>query len=162
MKFVVIDIQGFCIPEFYAKELVFYDGNDMKSYLFKPTKPFYELSEDCQKQALFLYGNRHGLYYNYGETDYSDLCSILWNNLRNVDVVYVKGHIKKEFLIKTFSDMNHKLPYVINLEFTKDSANVPKLNMSYTDCPYHSLEYCTCSVKNANILYDYIYNCLPK
>lgn len=163
MKFAVVDVQGFCIPEFYVKELAIYDGKNMKSYLFKPVKPFYMLSDDCKKQVQFLYGNRHGLYYNDGEIEYSALHSIIDRDLRNVDVIYVKGHNKKNFLVDTYSNMKYSLPNIVNLEFIKDGANVPKLPMGVTDCTYHSLEYCICSVKNAFILYDYIYNFfLPK
>lgn len=162
MKFVVVDVQGFNVPEFQAKELAIYDGNQMKNYLFKPLKPFHDLPTDCKKQVLFLYGNRHGLYYNNGKTDYSELYTIIYNDLRDVDLIYVKGHVKKDFLVQIYLEMKYKAPHIVNLEFARDSANVPKLVMTTTDCPYHSLDVCSCSVKNAYTLYEYIYNFLPK
>lgn len=158
MKFAVVDVQGFQVPEFQAKELAIYDGKHMKSYLFKPTTPFHTLSDDCKKQVLFLHRNHHGLFYNYGVTDYSDLYTIISNDLRDVDQIYVKGHIKKSFLDEIYSQSSNK-PHVVNLE---SSINAPKLSKDVTTCSNHDLEVCNCSIRNAYILYDYIYDFLPK
>lgn len=159
MKFAIVDVQGFLAPDFIAKELAIYDGKIMKSYVFKPKIPFNALDEDSKKQVKFLYGNHHGVPYNYGNADYQELYTIIYTDLRDVDTIYVKGDIKQCFLIKLFLDMKHKLPIIINLEYS--SGNIPKLEKGPTDCTYHNLDICACSVRNAYLLYDYIIKLLP-
>lgn len=160
MKFAVVDVQGFFTPEFHAKELAIYDGKHLKSYVFKPKIPYDALLEDRKKQVKFLYGNHHGLHYNCGNTNYEDLYSIIYADLRDVDIIYVKGHAKKNLLVKTFLEMKYKSPNIVNLEYV--SGNVPKLEKGLTDCTYHSLDICVCSVRNVYLLYNYIINLLPQ
>jgi hypothetical protein len=160
MRFVVIDVQGFCIPDLQVKELAIYDGKNMKSYVFKPTIPFHALSEDCQKQVKFVYCNHHGINYNFGDRNFEEIYSILFQELRDVDTIYVKGDAKRSFLLKLFSEMKFNPPYIVNLEFC--NGNVPKLGKNYTSCSYHNLTICACSVKNALVLYNYIVSLLPQ
>ena len=160
MKFIVVDAQGYSIPEFQVKELAVYDGKQMKNYVFKSPIPFHALNEDHQKQVLYLDGNLHGLFYGYGKTDYDEIYSILYNSLQDVDTIYVKGHGKKNFLEKTLSIMKYKLPKIVNLEFV--SGDVPKLEKNNAICDNHHVNFCKCSVSNAYILYDYIVSLLPK
>lgn len=155
MKFVVVDAQGYNIPDFQVKELVIYDGEEMKNYHFKPQKPFHVLSDDYRTHVMYLDGNYHGLFYSCGEIDYDEIYSILRKELQDVDTVYVKGHGKKNFLEKTLSDIKFKLPKIVNLEFV--SEPVPKLDKSTDICDNHHLEYCMCSVKNAYVLYNYVF-----
>ncbi len=166
MKFVVVDLQGFCTPEFYAKELAIYDGKNMQSYMFKPAIPFHELKQDYKRQVKYLCGNHHGIYYNNGELDYQEIYSIVYENLRDVDVIYVKGHSKHEFLAKLLSEIETKRlppPHIVNLEFTSAANNVPKLDKKQPiHCTFHSLNLCICSVNYAFTLYDYIVSLLPK
>jgi len=170
MKFVVVDVQGYCISssstDFYAKELAIYDGKEMKSYLFKPVIPFNALTDACRKQVKHLYANHHGISYSYGELDYEELYSIVCSHLRDVDVIYVKGHIKEKFLVKIFAEIKQLHPLIVNLEFISAPAaasNVPKLDKKPpTQCTYHNLDVCICSVNNAYSLYNYIDSLLPK
>ena len=160
MKFVAVDIQGFCTPDFQPKELAIYDGKEMKSYIFKPKIPWRSLPEDSKKQAKYLYGNHHGLHYNYGETAYDDLYSIIYNNLRDVDTIYVKGRIKQDFLVKIFNELKYNSSIIVNLE--NISSNIPKFQKGHTICSYHDLDICVCSVKNAELLYNCIVNSSSK
>ena len=160
MKFVVVDAQGYNIPDFQVKELAIYDGTQMKNYVFKPHTPFPTLSEDHRKHVIYMEDKHHGLAYDDGETDYDEIYSILCQGLRDVDTIYVKGHGEKIFLEKTLSDIQYKLPKIVNLECV--SGCVPKLQKHWLICGSHSLDFCMCSVKNAYVIYDYIINLLPK
>lgn len=160
MKIAVLDIQGFSIPDFHAKELAIYDGKNMKSYVFKPIIPFKSLQEDYQRQIKYLVGNHHGIYYNYGESNYSEIHNIVCTDLWDVDMVYLKGHVKEDFIKKIFLEAKLNPPYIINLEYT--CGNVPKFEKSSNNCAYHSLTICSCSIKNAYVLYNYIDSLLPK
>lgn len=160
MKFIVIDMQGYNIPEFFPKELVFWDGKVMKSYCFKPTTPFHQLSEECKRQAKYLYREHHHIHYKVGDTEYQDIYSIICKNLRDVDLVYVKGDPKIKFLTKIYTEMKHKSPQIVNLETVHGS--VPKLDKDFTACTYHMSLFCICSVNNVKVLYDYIIGFLPQ
>ena len=160
MKFVVVDIQGYFIPEFYPKELALFDGKTIKNYAFKSKKPLHALSEDCKNQVRYLYGNHHGIHYSYGDTEHDEIYSILCTYLRDVDVIYVKGEVKRSFLIKTYSDMRHIAPCIVNLEHV--NGDIPNLKKCSTLCIHHSLEICVCSTNNACLIYEYIRGLLPQ
>lgn len=161
MKFVVVDAQGFNIPEFFPKELAIYDGRKMKSYIFKPILPLKDLSLDCRRQVGYLFFNHHGINYNSGETNYEDIYQILLEDLRDIDRIYVKGHVKENFLKKIFNEMKITTPYIVNLE-SVIASNIPKLDKGIVNCSYHSLDVCMCSVKNAYVLYEFLENLLPQ
>src|SRR4030065_2196220 len=136
MKFAVVDVQGFCISDFFPKELAIYDGKQMKSYVFKPSIPFHALNEDCKRQVRYLYRNHHGIHYNQGDYYYEDIYSIVYQDLRDIDIVYVKGEMKREFLVKLFLEMKFKSPSIVNLEYN----NVPNLKKTnITECTNHNL-----------------------
>ncbi|KAL1487462.1 hypothetical protein ABEB36_015867 [Hypothenemus hampei] len=123
MKFAIVDIQGYVINnEFTVKELAIYDGKDLKSYLFKPTVQYSDLYTSDRKTANYLYHNIHGIPYNAGVVDYSEINDILENDLSSVDTVFVKGQAKADFLASAFMGWVH----IVNLE--KDTTNqVPNL-----------------------------------
>ena len=161
MKFVVIDVQGFPIPEFEVKELSIYDGKEMKTYTFKPKICYHHLPIHHKKTINYIFHNVHGIPYNSGYLPYKAMYNIIQEELEGVDMVFVKGSIKKEFLLCTYNEMNLDPPCIVNLEFT--SGPVPKLEQSYSNnCNYHRLEICSCTVNNAHILYDYIINLLTQ
>ncbi|KAL1488605.1 hypothetical protein ABEB36_014409 [Hypothenemus hampei] len=113
MKFAVFDVQGYMINNtFTAKELVIYDGKDLKSYLFKPTIKYSSLYKTDRRTANYLYHNIHGIPYNSGDVEYSELQEILDTNLSNFDIIFVKGQAKADFLRKHFANWAH----IVNLE----------------------------------------------
>lgn len=168
MKLVVVDIQGFNLPEFYPKEISFVHGQQQTAhYLLKPSVPYSTLSSDLKKQIQYLEHNHHGLKYSSGYISDDDLNEILRNHLLNdvVDVVYVKGHQKKEFLEKRLSYLQEaSTPSVVNVEY----CTLEQVPNFYKDIPLclnhfnnHSKKY-MCSLRNSLKLYDWLYSKLPK
>ncbi|CAH2017917.1 unnamed protein product, partial [Acanthoscelides obtectus] len=68
-------------------------------------------------KATIRYTERyHGLRYEKGYVDYSLLDEILRRHLADVDIVYVKGQCKRQFLIDRLNDMQITKPNIINVE----------------------------------------------
>lgn len=66
MRLIVVDIQGFNLPEFYPKEISFVNEHLNSHYLVKPPMSYGILSNDIKKQVKYLERNHHGLRYNSG------------------------------------------------------------------------------------------------
>lgn len=164
MKFVVLDAQGYyTINEFQVKELAIYDGQEISTWLFKPKILHRDLTPDQKKTVNYVFHNLHGIPYNAGYVDYKDLNRLLRDCFKDVHTVYVKGHVKKDFLLNAYSEMkvDPPPPTIINLEFSVNGG-VPKLDSGFTHCKHHRIKVCSCSVKNVYVLYNYIVNLLPK
>ncbi|CAH1972754.1 unnamed protein product [Acanthoscelides obtectus] len=68
-------------------------------------------------KATIRYTERyHGLRYEKGYVDYSLLDEILRSHLADVNMVYVKGQCKRQFLIDRLNDMQITKPNIINVE----------------------------------------------
>ena len=160
MKFAVLDVQGYFNTDFQVKELAIYDGEELKSWLFKPKILNRELTKAQKREVNYVFHNLHGIPYNAGYVDYGQVKQLLYNNLKDVHIVYVKGYIKKEFIIRSYREMNQDPPKIVNLEFS--NALAPKLDCSFTDCKNHRISICSCSIKNVYVLYDYLINLLPQ
>lgn len=152
MKFVVLDTQGYFSTDFQVKELVIYDGKLYRSWVFKPKILHRDLNEAQKKEVNYVFHNIHGIPYNAGYLDYGQLYQVLQDNLKDVDTVYVKGHVKKDFLIKTYIEKNQDPPNIVNLEL----SDAPKLEYSLTNCKHHRINISSCSIKNVFVLYNYI------
>lgn len=170
MKLIVVDIQGFNLPEFYPKEISFINGQQQTHYLLQPPFPYAELSFDIRKQVKYLENHHHGLKYSSGYVSYDVLDDILNDYILNgeVDMVYVKGHQKQEFLEKKLLELSAEnssaVPSVINVEhintcideppkFVKD---IPYCLNHYPNCKY------MCSLRNSLKLYNWLHSNLPK
>lgn len=145
-RVLIIDMQGFCTPEFTPKEVALTYGGEIKHLLFKSPKPFLTLSRRCQKQAVWLERMHHGLPYNSGHSNLSDIEKIF--RIYDADVVYVKGSQKAEYL-------NNFYDNVINLEEDHDCPNFAKTREC---CNLHVLndKNAVCSLTNVQILYQYV------
>lgn len=162
MKVVVIDVQGFYIPEFIVKELTIFDGHRTGHYLFKSPVPFRQLSADVKKQVKYLELNHHLLRYNSGNIDYENIYNILEENIIDdvIDIIYVKGSVKEDFL-RQFFDSKDFYPRIINLE---EANSCPKLQPQLPLCMHHYLKtkICICSLNNVRFIYNYVIQNLPK
>lgn len=170
MKLIVVDIQGFNVPDFHPKEISFVSGDQHAHYLIKPLIPYDTLSYDIRKQINYLELHHHGLRYSDGYISDNDLNEILRNHLLNVGAltVYVKGYQKKEFLEKRLHALGSttitSIPSIINVE--QLDGEVPKFTK---DLPY-CLNHCNnnnynnkmCSLRNAFKLYYWLCSSLPK
>lgn len=163
MKWIVVDIQGFNHPEFYPKEISFINEQQQNAhYLLKPPVPYSTLSDDVKKQVRFLERHHHGLKYSSGCITDTDFDEILRNHLIDVEIVYVKGYQKHQFLEKRLSNLLRETPSVVNLEFS-DLELVPNLCKDLPYCFNHTdnKKY-MCSLRNVFKLYNYLLIALPK
>lgn len=172
MKFVVIEMQAFCTPEFVPKELAIYDGHRAYCFLLKSPKPFSSIdASDIRMQIKFLQSNHHHIYYDSGNVPYEDLQKILRTYIidAGVDRVYCKGVAKQKFLQTFMSDCPFETSEleIINTEWTQ---GCPKFDKGYPDqCENHKFPFagnvvgkCSCSVVNCKILYNWLISLLPK
>lgn len=165
MKFIVLDVQGFNVPEFTPKELVMYNGHQFGYFLFKPPKSFHSLDVDSAKQVKFLQGIHHCLEYNSGNICLQELPAIIRRHIIDEDVnrVYVKGSIKKKFLQEALRTCNPETPItVIDLE---NVAECPNLTKDLPLCVNHNIIYkkkCICSMNNCVLLFNWLMGLLPQ
>lgn len=105
MKVVVFDVQGFIINgKFSPKEMCINNGHQMVHFILKPPKKFFLLTPEEKKQVQWLENNHFNLRYSDGFVSYEEVGNILGKYLNDVDLVYVKGHQKYDFLINELSD----------------------------------------------------------
>ena len=167
MKLIVVDIQGFNLPEFYPKEISFVNGHQNAHYLLKPPIPYCTLSHDIKRQVKYLENFHHGLKYSSGYVSYGDLDDILLNHILNesIDMVYVKGHQKQEFLDRKLRELvdENSAPKVINVEHINGDQPPPNFLKDLPYCLNHftNAKY-MCSLRNSIRLYDWLYLNLPK
>lgn len=165
MKIIIVDIQGFNLPDFYPKEITFMSGQQTAHYLLKPPFPITTLNNQVRKQIKYLENNCHGLKYDAGCIVYDQLDDILRNHLlnNNADIVYLKGHQKHEFLKNKLFELEEQIPSsapdIINVENIIDAPNFIK----GAPCCFNHINYKSmCSLTNCNLLYNWLYLSLPK
>lgn len=160
MKFIVVDIQGFRIPHFIPKEVTFLSVKHHGHFTFKPPTPFHELDSSTKTQVRWLEQNHHGIKYSEGLVQYEDVHSIFKKLTvdQDVDVIYVQGKEKKDFIYDILRYEDHK----INIIDLSDNSDVPNVKKIKSSCLHHFKPYHVCSFNNCKILYDWIMNLLPK
>lgn len=143
MKKLVVDIQGFKLEnnKFLVKEFAAYDGFHICHYVFKPPFPIRLLSPDLHRQATWLMNNYHFIDWNIGFTPVHQFCNILQSLTKQVDMVYVKGMEKANYIKK------HSLAPVY--EFDEQ----PSLQLMEPKCFYHTSNNCICAISNVYFLY---------
>ena len=96
------DMQGFLQPgnDFVVKELAIVslnDESDPKVFLFQEPFPWQRLTSKYRKINQSLEFN-HGLSWNSGKIQYSEISNVLREYLSDAKRVYVKGKLKKNWL----------------------------------------------------------------
>lgn len=163
-KVVAVDIQGFNLPDFCPKEITFISGCQYAHYLLTAPTSYISLSDKDKKQVKYLERYHHGLKYNSGYVQYSMLDDILRNHLQNVDLIYVKGHQKLQYLERKMCELKtaETSPTIINVESwsVEDCAEPPPKFIKDTSyCFYHcncNAKY-MCSLRNCIKLYNWLY-----
>lgn len=149
MNGVIIDVQGFVVEksQFLPKELAVYDGQKLAHYVFQPPYNLEFLPIEFQRQAKWLMENFHGLDWNCGFVPSHQCNNILIQVSKDVNVVYVKGREKANFLRKIISQQD-----VVELSETPSlpSTSQPK-------CFVHSKnknKVYKCALTNVYFLYE--------
>lgn len=169
---MIVDIQGFNLPDFHPKEITFISGQQTDHYLLKPPFPVNTLNNQLRKQIKYLERFHHGLKYDSGYVNYDTLDDILQDHLlnNNIDMVYVKGHQKQLFLenkLCKLTESSSSIPTIINVETLAGENNnnnntVPKFILDVPYCTNHLNYKSMCSLRNCTKLYNWVYSSLPK
>ncbi len=172
MKVLSVDIQGFNITsnnntKFFAKEMAITNGHQANHYLFEMPIKYYSLSTYDKKQVNHATHQVHGLLFAKGYVNYEKIDDIIKEQMCDADIVYVRGHQKKDFLdekISKIDDDGQRCPKIINLEtldatwtssMTKFSRDIPKCMSHLTDKNY------MCSLRNCFVIHNWISDCMP-
>lgn len=151
---LVVDIQGFNIPSFTPKEMTISDGERTSHFLFKPPFPFHELEPNLQRQAAWISKFRHGLRWQSGFVDLSEIDNILLQATDRDNVIYCKGSIQTQYLRQHTSVPVHDVDLQdILVNGTVVVAPLPPLA---PPCFAHFLNNCLCSLNNVILLYDHL------
>lgn len=170
MKVLCVDIQGFNVNnEFLAKEVAITNGRQTNHYLFEMPAKYSSLSENDKKNVRYLTFQVHGLLFASGHVEYNKINGMIQDKICDADMVYVRGHQKKEFLDNILLDLNEgHLPKIINVENLDADAWNTSMTKFYLDVPKcmnhlndHKKKY-KCSLRNCLVLYNWISNnCMP-
>jgi len=149
MNKLYVDIQGFYFnTEFICKEMTLLYKQHMYHYLFKVPYNFTK-SDFIENKSTIKYLEKyyHGLHLYTGFIGIEELPIIL-NYFKDVDLIFVRGHQKKNYILKHFPKIN-----IINLEEDMES---PKLEKSFQSCMYHNIKPAMCSLINVQKIYEYV------
>ncbi|CAH2010743.1 unnamed protein product [Acanthoscelides obtectus] len=152
-------------------------------YNDRPLHTIYEFSitdeagcaiNESSKNLIYLPVNQHlnyteryhGLRYEKGYVDYSLLNEILSSHLADVDMVYVKGQCKRQFLIDRLNDMQIIKPNIINVEdcdsrLTTTTTKCEKIEKCIPLSLNHDGVYGICALNNCLKIKEWVYKCLP-
>lgn len=146
---LIIDVQGFMVPEFALKELSATNGDESCHYVFKPPFSLKRLSSELRQSVQYLTRYKHGLTWGSGFVDLDQLALIFEKITKRESVIYCKGAIKADF-IRTLTNLK-----VVDLD---TDPNVPKLPVWKPLCFFHTLNKCSCTCNNVNYLLQIVTN----
>jgi len=109
-----VDLQGFLVGRhFVVKEFAaLKDGFELSHYIFGCSVPWDSLTKAERYQAMWLIENHHGIQWKDGMVPYCMARSLITKAVMGTmttddnddDIVYVKGHEKREWLRDLFLD----------------------------------------------------------
>lgn len=144
--FIVIDFQwyrfnGNMIP----KELATCDDEFRRShFLFKPIFSFGSMTAEDQRVARYVFSYYHGLKWEDGYTVVGEFDEIIKRLCFGVDLVFVKGREKLEYL-KCILDKR-----IIDL------VDAQKIMRGKPSCSFHTGNYVVCAMSNVEALYKFL------
>lgn len=140
---LIVDVQGFCVPNFTPKEIAILsrDGKNEEHLLIKPPFSWRTLDKKSRKNVKWLYFNHHKLSWDDGLISYGEMDNIIKKILQNASKIYVKGHLKRKFIEKYFDGK------IIDLETLPSMKKFEELKY----CFHHSPP-SVCSMNNTYII----------
>lgn len=165
MRIAVVDIQGFYIQkELHPKEITIQINYSANHYLIKPSLPFQGLSLGDKKTVLYA-EKYHGIHYSSGNVNYSEINNILKKHLANIDIVYLRGNQKVDFLNRKCEELNLICDVLDISKFDSDcrfeNAPPPKIEVTKKPiCLNHRIP-ARCTSINCQTISRWIYSLLP-
>lgn len=163
MKVVVADFQGFHLSDgFHVKEMAINNGHQISHFILKPPREYRLLSLKEKKTVNYLEKEHHGLRFSGGYIHYNEIYSIIKDAFTGVDLIYVRGHQKQEFLEEMFRNIGMEIvPQVENME--NHLWSPLRFQKKRPMCMNHEGNGpVMCSITNCKDLFDWFSNLLPK
>lgn len=161
-KTIVMDIQ-FVVGnknQYFAKEIAYVYANSIvhHHFVFKPPFDYRELDEQARRLNTYNVINVNNLGWDEGYLPYSNVSSVLMSSLQKNSQskksiktkIIVKGHQKKEFLLKYLDDHSTE---IIDLDIGTSLSKIPN---KFTDCQIHSKAEMRCAINNVYKLMFYL------
>lgn len=153
-EWVFVDVQGYKVNKnrFMCKEFCMVNGEEIFHAIAKPWLPYKKLMSHYKRQVDWLTRYFHGLEYDSGDVDISELTKIVYPKLLGKTVI-VKGADKInwiKYIFRKYDDIS-----CINIE-NLDYDISEDLNEEYGFCKHHTMYYgfkkCHCAKANALML----------
>ena len=137
----IVDLQGFSGPkgQFVLNEVaILAHGMSLPVvYQFAPPYPWHDLSSDLQRRNAWVERNYLGLKWNSGTIPYNRIHEILHSHLGLIEMIYVKGREKVEWLRTLLQSTHHMIE---NLEYDYDDV-ISSLRKLTSTCPHHKKQF---------------------
>lgn len=165
MKVAIVDIQGFYIQnQMHPKEIAIEISKKTNHYILKAPFSFQTLSQRDRKTTLYT-ERYHGVKYSSGYIDYNEVNNILLDNLSDIDIIYIRGQQKTDFLLSKAWELNLKAN-MVNIEkfdcSTVRFGSPPKIEATETpQCLNHTFLPARCAINNCEAISRWIYGLLP-
>lgn len=146
-KFIIIDFQWYRFNShtLIPKELASCDGEFRRShFIFKPVMSFGAMAVEDQRVARYAFSQCHGLKWEDGYVNAGTFDEVVKRLCMCVDVVFVKGREKLEFL-KCIVDK-----CIVNL------VDVEKITRGKPSCSFHVGNYVVCALSNVEKFYTFL------
>lgn len=149
---LVVDLEGFMVPQFIPKEMAITDGERTAHYVFKPPFPFRELEPRHQCAVKYFTKNRHGIPWHTGSVDVSEIGSILRHVGERDKVIFCKGKVLECYL------KQHTKLRVLNMDNDSKMATTEEIQDWKPPCFAHNLNMCRCALNTVTYLYNKLSN----
>jgi len=139
----VVDLQGFSKPSksFVVKELAILCDGMVKplTFTFAPPFPWYDLPPEYKWRNAWVERHYTGHKWNSGTIPFDRIEEILYSHLKDIEVIYVKGREKVNWLRTHLKPYHHVIK---NLENDYDDDAIPSLRKLTTPCFHHKKFMC--------------------
>jgi len=138
----IVDLQGFSGPkgQFELKEVaILAHGMTLPVvYRFAPPCSWTDLAPEIRRRNAWLERHYLGLKWGSGTTPCDRVQEILHSHLGLIEVIYVKGRQKVEWLRMLLKSTHHRIETLENDDDDDDDDDmIPSLRKLTNPCPHH-------------------------
>lgn len=146
----VDDLNNYIVKELSIFDLKYYAGSN---WIFKPPSHPVVTSAKSIRTNRWLSKNYHCVRWEEGDVSYQHLSSIFQDIDLNYKYIFVKGHQKKDFLLKFLHSCE-----IINLEEYKCPRVNEMQSIQISPCITHKDFKLMCSYYRSHILAEWVYS----
>lgn len=158
IKYLIVDIQGIFVPEFFPKEICIRDGENglIHHYIVRTPTPWHCLSKAIKRMNIYVEKNIHGIRYIFEDKHTIDIYQVenFLKSYSDVNVIFVKGSQKQEYLKDMLNRSNIS---IINLEHVEKCPKLASIQIDKDKaCFLHHKTMFQCSFRNVLLLDNFI------